>query len=157
MSRKPLVAALTGALCLALPLLAGATPAPDAQMRKLICGGAYLIDLKIDFTDGGTGSHVVASADLEPSAFSPPPPMPGYTLYVGSDFRPNPSTAWTGGTKQITDATENGYPAQPVSKLAGGWKSATCELRAIAIANVSCPDGTWAYETLQQAWPGCGV
>lgn len=154
-SRLPALAA--GALCLFLPLLAGATPPPDVQMRKSICSGAYLIDLKLDFTDAGINANVRASADLEPTGFSPPPPLPSYALYVDVAYRANATAPWQDSWQQITDATENGYPAQPASKFIGGWKGPTCELRGVAIANVGCPDGSWAYETLQQSWPGCGV
>ncbi|UZW62544.1 hypothetical protein [Lysobacter enzymogenes] len=157
MSRPYRLPALAGALCLALPLLAGATPPPDAQVRKLICGGAYIVDLKLDFTDGGIDADVRASADLEPTAFSPPPPQPTYALYVDTVYRYSPATQPTSHWQQITDTTENGYPAQPVSKVNGGWKGPSCELKGVAIASVGCPNGTWVYETLERTWPGCGV
>lgn len=154
-NRFPAFAA--GALCLALPLLAAATPPPDRQVRKQICNGGYLIDLKLDFGDAGINANLRASADLEPVAFSPPAPMPGYALYIDVAYRAHSTAPWQGGWKQITDMTENGYPAQPLSKFIGGWKGPTCELKGVAIASVGCPDGTWVYETVEQAWPGCGV
>ncbi|MBT2748198.1 MULTISPECIES: hypothetical protein [unclassified Lysobacter] len=124
-----------------LPLVAGATPPPDVQTRKAICSGAYAIDLKFDFGDAGINSNVRATADLEPSAFSPPPP--GYALYVDVAYKASTNAPWQENWAQITDVTENGYPAQPVSKFIGGWKGPTCELRGVVVASVGCPDGTW--------------
>lgn len=157
LSHSARLPSLAGALCLLLPFAAGATPPPDVHVRKGICNNAYAIDLTLDFGDAGINSNVRATADLEPSGFSPPPPLPGYALYVDVAYKAHTNAPWQDSWKQITDVTENGYPAQPVTKFIGGWKGPTCELRGLVVASVGCPDGTWAYETLQQSWPGCGV
>ena len=147
--------ALVCAALLGLPLAAGATPPPDDSKHVLICGGAYVVDLTLDFTDGGIDVDAVATADVNPTGFSPPPPAPSYAVYAGASYRYNANTPWDIQTQQFNG--DSSYPAQPAAAIRGGWKSPTCQIGASAIASVSCPDGTWAYETLNQMWNGCGT
>ena len=154
--RTFLSVALATVTLLALPLVASATPPPDANTGVLVCGGAYYVDLNLDFAEAGVDVSVVATADLSPTGFGPAPhdPPRWYSAYVVAAHRDTAHPAWD--SHSDTTSGNGGFPSQPAYTSYRMWIDAGCELKGTATVNVGCPGGSSESKTLTRTWVGCG-
>ncbi|UZW62543.1 hypothetical protein [Lysobacter enzymogenes] len=146
--------ALAGALCLALPLAAFASPPPNANQTVPVCG--YVMEMNLGFVATGTTARVLAQANLRPDGFSPPAPPPvSYTVYAAGWWRDDTHPNW-----EIDEDSRSGsqsFPAEPAVAGQHVFLSGGCQLKGVATVVVNCPSGPPQVRTLERTWVGCGL